>query len=98
MVQFIRLAERIPFEMETTANKSMIPGKRNYMTRKAKGVVGVIGPFNYPLYLAMRSVAPAIATGNSVVLKGASKPPVAGGLLSLSYLKRQVYLRASLIL
>lgn len=78
-VQIIRLAERMPFEMETISNTSMIPGKKNQMHRKPKGVVGVIGPFNYPLYLAMRSVAPALATGNAVVLKGAGQTPVAGG-------------------
>lgn len=78
-VNIIRLAERMPFEMETISNVSMIPGKRNKMIRKPLGVVGVIGPFNYPLYLAMRSVAPALATGNAVVLKGAGQTPVAGG-------------------
>lgn len=78
-IQIIRLAETMPFKMETITNESMIPGKKNDMTRKPLGVVGVIGPFNFPLYLAMRSVAPALATGNAVVLKGASQTPVAGG-------------------
>lgn len=78
-VQIIRLAERMPFKMETIVNESMIPGKKNNMIRKPLGVVGVIAPFNYPLYLAMRSVAPALATGNAVVLKAPSKDPIAGG-------------------
>ncbi len=33
------------------------------------GVVGVITPWNFPLVLAMRSVGPALALGNAVVLK-----------------------------
>ena len=33
-----------------------------------RGVVGVISPFNFPLILSMRAVAPALATGNAVVL------------------------------
>jgi len=78
-VSIIRLAENMPFAMETIVNDSMIPGKKNNIIRKPLGVVGVIGPFNYPLYLAMRSVAPALATGNSVVLKAPSKDPIAGG-------------------
>ncbi|MGM0391554.1 MAG: aldehyde dehydrogenase family protein, partial [Bacteroidota bacterium] len=45
------------------------------------GVIGVISPWNFPLNLSMRSVAPAIATGNTVVLKPASSTPVTGGTL-----------------
>jgi len=78
-IEIIRLAETMPFEMETIQNQSMIPGKKNHLIRKPLGVVSVIGPFNFPLYLAMRSVAPALATGNAVVLKASSKTPVAGG-------------------
>ncbi|MYU20473.1 aldehyde dehydrogenase family protein [Streptomyces sp. SID8352] len=44
------------------------------------GVVGVISPFNFPGILAMRSVAPALALGNAVVLKPDPRTPVSGGL------------------
>ncbi|MBQ0902049.1 benzaldehyde dehydrogenase [Micromonospora sp. U21] len=44
------------------------------------GVVGVIAPFNFPLILAIRSVAPALALGNAVVLKPDLRTAVAGGL------------------
>lgn len=60
-------------------NQSMIPGKKNYVQRKPVGVVGVIGPFNFPMNLSMRSVAPALATGNAVVLKPGHQTPVSGG-------------------
>lgn len=70
-----------PFEIETIVNRSMIPGKTNYIIRKPVGVVGVIGPFNFPLYLGLRSVAPALAAGNGVVLKPASTTPITGGTL-----------------
>ncbi|MER2064375.1 MAG: aldehyde dehydrogenase family protein, partial [Alkalibacterium sp.] len=73
------LATEFPFRMETIVNQSMIPGKKNHLIRKPLGVVGVIGPFNFPLNLSMRSVAPALATGNAVVLKPGSKTPVSGG-------------------
>lgn len=49
--------------------------------RRPLGVIGVISPFNFPLYLAMRSVAPALATGNSVVLKPDPRTAVCGGLI-----------------
>lgn len=45
------------------------------------GVVGVITPWNVPLVLAMRSVAPALAVGNAVVLKPDPQTPVTGGYL-----------------
>jgi benzaldehyde dehydrogenase (NAD) len=43
------------------------------------GVVGVISPFNVPLILAIRSVAPALALGNAVVLKPDPRTAVGGG-------------------
>jgi benzaldehyde dehydrogenase (NAD) len=43
------------------------------------GVVGVITPWNFPLLLAMRSVAPALALGNAVVLKPDPQTPITGG-------------------
>jgi aldehyde dehydrogenase (NAD+) len=45
-------------------------------------VVGVISPWNFPLHLTQRSVAPALALGNAVVIKPASDTPVTGGLLA----------------
>lgn len=80
-IEITRLAAEFPFAMETTKNQSMIPGKTNHLIRKPLGVVTVIGPFNYPMYLAMRSIAPALATGNTVVVKPSSSTPVSGGTL-----------------
>lgn len=52
------------------------------MTRRVPaGVVGVISPFNVPLILSIRSVAPALALGNAVVLKPDPRTPVAGGVI-----------------
>lgn len=45
------------------------------------GVVGVISPFNFPAILSTRSVAPALALGNAVILKPDPRTPIAGGLL-----------------
>src|SRR5699024_1474153 len=38
-------------------------------------------PWNFPLHLSMRSVSPALALGNAVILKPASDTPVSGGLI-----------------
>ncbi|MEP9384485.1 aldehyde dehydrogenase family protein [Nocardioides cheoyonin] len=52
----------------------------SYARRVPYGVVGVVAPFNFPAILAMRSVAPALAVGNAVVLKPDPRTPIAGGL------------------
>lgn len=57
------------------------PDKTSHVYREPLGVIGVISPWNFPFHLSMRSVAPALALGNAVVLKPASDTPVAGGLL-----------------
>jgi benzaldehyde dehydrogenase (NAD) len=48
--------------------------------RLPAGVVAVITPFNFPLILAVRSVAPALALGNAVVFKPDPRTAVCGGL------------------
>jgi benzaldehyde dehydrogenase (NAD) len=52
----------------------------SFSRRIPAGVVGVIAPFNFPLILAIRSVAPALALGNAVVLKPDPRTAVSGGL------------------
>ncbi|WP_247003761.1 aldehyde dehydrogenase family protein [Halosolutus gelatinilyticus] len=60
---------------------SITPGKENLLVREPAGVVGVITPWNFPLYLSSRVVAPAIALGNSVALKPDEHTPLTGGLV-----------------
>ena len=49
--------------------------------RVPHGVVGVISPFNFPMILSVRAVAPALAVGNAVVLKPDPQTPVSGGMI-----------------
>ena len=58
-----------------------MPGRWSFAQRVPLGVVGVISPFNFPLILSLRSVAPALAAGNAVVLKPDIRTPVSGGFL-----------------
>jgi aldehyde dehydrogenase (NAD+) len=54
-----------------------VPGPRfDYTLREPLGVTVHIAPWNYPLLLALRSVGPALAAGNAVVLKPASLTPL----------------------
>lgn len=56
--------------------------KRNLVIKSPIGVVGAIAPWNFPLVLAVRKVAPAMAAGCPVVLKPASKTPICSVLLA----------------
>lgn len=53
----------------------------SFARRLPIGVVGVISPFNSPVVLGLRSVAPALALGNAVLLKPDPRTPIVGGML-----------------
>jgi benzaldehyde dehydrogenase (NAD) len=57
------------------------PGRESVARRVPLGVVGVISPWNFPQILSVRAVAPALALGNSVILKPDLQTSVAGGVL-----------------
>jgi 5-carboxymethyl-2-hydroxymuconic-semialdehyde dehydrogenase len=58
-----------------------VPGRQvNYVNRKPKGVAGLITPWNTPFMLESWKLAPAIATGNTVVLKPAEFTPLSASL------------------
>ena len=52
------------------------PGSLALVTREPLGVVGAVTPWNFPLDLAVWKVAPALAAGNSVVLKPSERAPL----------------------
>lgn len=54
----------------------------SYIRREAVGVVGSIAPWNYPLQMAMWKVLPAIAAGNTIVLKPAAITPLTSLMLA----------------
>jgi aldehyde dehydrogenase (NAD+) len=74
-------AASLPFLAEGKILPSEIPDKECRVYTQPVGVVGVISPWNWPFQLSARSVFPALAVGNAVVLKPASDTPVTGGTL-----------------
>ncbi|WP_129688029.1 aldehyde dehydrogenase family protein [Gottfriedia acidiceleris] len=56
-------------------------GKVNRVIHQPAGVVGIICPFNFPIIIALRAIAPAIAVGNAVVLKADLQTQITGGTL-----------------
>lgn len=83
-LNIIKESATFPYRMEGKILPSQNPGKENRVYRSALGVIGIISPWNFPFHLAVRSIAPAIATGNAVVVKPATDTPVTGGLLLAS--------------
>jgi aldehyde dehydrogenase (NAD+) len=77
----IREAATFPTRVHGKILPSNAPGKENRVYREPVGVVAVISPWNFPLLLSARSVAPALAPGNTVVLKPASDTPLTGALV-----------------
>jgi betaine-aldehyde dehydrogenase len=59
-----------------------MPGQLSILRREPVGVVAAITPWNYPLWQAVWKLAPAIATGNAVVLKPAETTPLSTARLA----------------
>ncbi|QEU92765.1 aldehyde dehydrogenase family protein [Streptomyces kanamyceticus] len=79
--EFLRESVHLSLRPEGRVLPSAEDGKENRVYRVPVGVVGVISPFNFPLFLSMKTVAPALALGNAVVLKPHQNAPVIGGSL-----------------
>ncbi|WP_409298638.1 aldehyde dehydrogenase family protein [Peribacillus sp. SCS-26] len=83
-ISIMKEAASFPFRMEGRILPSIYPDKENRVYRSPLGVIGIISPWNFPLHLAIRSIGPALASGNAVVIKPASDTPVTGGLIFAS--------------
>jgi succinate-semialdehyde dehydrogenase/glutarate-semialdehyde dehydrogenase len=59
-----------------------LPHKRHLVLKTPVGVVAAIAPWNFPLMLAVRKIAPALAAGCTVVLKPASQTPLSAVLFA----------------
>src|SRR6204780_4444675 len=59
-----------------------LPGHTSFVRRDPIGVVASIAPWNYPLMMAAWKIAPAIAAGNTVVLKPSEQTPLTALMLA----------------
>jgi len=62
--------------MEGRASGEYTEGYTSIIRREPVGVIGQIAPWNYPLMMAVWKIGPALATGNTVVLKPAETTPM----------------------
>jgi len=62
--------------LEGRAAGEYMEGYTSFVRREAVGVIGQVTPWNYPLMMAIWKIAPALAAGNTVVLKPAETTPI----------------------
>lgn len=74
-------AKKIHGEMVPLQSTEGSENRLGFTIRVPKGVIGAITPFNYPLLLSTHKIAPAIAAGNTLVVKPATVTPIATFLL-----------------
>jgi benzaldehyde dehydrogenase (NAD) len=79
-ITFCHVAAAMPMQPQGQVLPS-VPGRSSIARRVPHGVVGVISPFNFPLILTLRVVAPALAACNAVIVKPDARTPVSGGYL-----------------
>ena len=62
--------------------ENALPNVNGYTRFKSRGVMAVVGPFNFPGHLPNGHIVPALATGNTVVFKPSDKTPLVGQLMA----------------
>jgi len=77
-----RLAAQLAYLVEGSTYATETPGTFAYTLRGPLGVVAAITPWNFPLSLAARKIAPALAAGNAVVFKPSPVTAGVGALLA----------------
>ena len=76
MVDNLRYFAGAARNLEGRAAGEYVSGYTSIIRREAVGVVGQITPWNYPLMMAVWKIGPALATGNTIVLKPAETTPL----------------------
>jgi len=77
LVQYWRNAAEDGKRLEGRLPNSISPGKRVLLIRRPRGVIGVITPWNWPYTMPAELIAPALASGNTVVWTPASTTAIA---------------------
>jgi len=89
MVDNLRFMAGACRTLEGKATGEYLEGYTSMIRREPIGVVGQIAPWNYPLMMAIWKIGPALATGNTVILKPAPTTPVT--TVKLAELAAEIY-------
>jgi RHH-type transcriptional regulator, proline utilization regulon repressor / proline dehydrogenase / delta 1-pyrroline-5-carboxylate dehydrogenase len=74
-IDFLEYYARGAVELEAGGQLLQVPGERNTLTYRPRGIVAVISPWNFPVAIPCGMVAAGLATGNAVILKPAEQAP-----------------------
>jgi RHH-type transcriptional regulator, proline utilization regulon repressor / proline dehydrogenase / delta 1-pyrroline-5-carboxylate dehydrogenase len=77
-IDFLEYYAREAIRLDHGADLVQVPGERNEMHYRARGVAAVIAPWNFPIAIPCGMTAAALVTGNSVVFKPAEQSPACG--------------------
>jgi acyl-CoA reductase-like NAD-dependent aldehyde dehydrogenase/alcohol dehydrogenase class IV len=75
-------ASKFPWQEEILASGNAFAPGREYIRREPLGVCVGIVPWNYPMYIAIWKITPALCMGNTIVLKPASNTPLTALILA----------------
>jgi succinate-semialdehyde dehydrogenase/glutarate-semialdehyde dehydrogenase len=73
---YARHSERLLRDRHLRGGNWLLASRKTYLQYRPKGVIGVIAPWNYPVLLAIADIAPALASGNTVVFKPSELTPL----------------------
>ncbi len=82
VVYWMRAIEELLEPTEVDIDAVTYPRKSGTLFREARGVVGVIMPWNFPVALPLRTLVPALLAGNGVVFKPSEVTPRSGALVA----------------
>ncbi len=82
MVDHVRFFATAARHLEGKSAGEYVPNMTSYIRREPIGVCAQVAPWNYPMMMAVWKFAPAIAAGNTVVLKPSDTTPVTTTLLA----------------
>ncbi|GIW71269.1 MAG: aldehyde dehydrogenase [Planctomycetota bacterium] len=78
----LRCAERYLRPERLPLRHYRLLGRRSWLISEPLGLVGVISPWNFPFYIAMQCVVPALVAGNAVILKPSEITPLVGEMVA----------------
>src|SRR5258708_5561032 len=79
---WVRWIEELQHPTDVELDTLAYPGKRGTTFREARGIVGLITPYNFPVALPLRTIVPALLCGNAVVFKPSEVTPRSGDLIA----------------
>jgi acyl-CoA reductase-like NAD-dependent aldehyde dehydrogenase len=79
---WVRWIEELQHPSDVELDTLAYPGKRGTTFREARGIVGLITPYNFPVALPLRTIVPALLCGNAVVFKPSEVTPRSGDLIA----------------